>query len=183
MELSKKIKFALWWDRVSDKQKRTPLPVKISREGRSVSRIVISLPEHRKDYDFAGRFILSLNNALGPYSQKILSFIGSGGTRATMGLEMTREYLLYSPQDLNRMGLPSKALKQEASNLRADVLIDLNTEFSPISAVLVRATNILLKVGFYSELGEYYYNILLQKSGNDIMESGFKELHQLLGIK
>lgn len=182
MELSKKIRVALWWDRFRRNRRRMDHPVTISAEGRTINRLIICLPVNRQEYDFSKRFIKSLENALGPFPSMLLKYMGSTEARAGMGLEMRDDFLLYTTQDLNRLGLPSKALSDQAAQLQADALVDLNTEFSPVIASLVAVIPAALKVGFYSERGEYYYNILVRKKGTDLMDSGFKELHQLLGI-
>jgi hypothetical protein len=38
-------------------------------------------------------------------------------------------------------------------------------------------------VGFYSEEGEDYFNVMIRRHGSDLMESGFKEIFQIMGIR
>jgi len=40
-----------------------------------------------------------------------------------------------------------------------------------------------MKLGFYSEEGESYYNIMVRRKGEELAESGFKEIFQILGIQ
>ena len=40
-----------------------------------------------------------------------------------------------------------------------------------------------MKLGFYSEEGEKTYNIMIRRKGEDLAESGFKEIFQILGIE
>jgi hypothetical protein len=42
--------------------------------------------------------------------------------------------------------------------------------------------NAPLKVGFFSDNGENYYNIMIRRHGEELAESGFKEVFQILGI-
>lgn len=152
-------------------------------EGNSIKKILICLPDHRLEYNFFQRFLKSVENALGPYSEKLIFFMGPAKARAGMGLDMKNESVLYTPEDLNRYGLPRTALMERAALIQTDILLDLNSEFSPVNASLSLAVRASFKVGFYTLENKDYYDILLRKRGTDLIDSGFKELHQLLGIK
>jgi hypothetical protein len=60
--------------------------------------------------------------------------------------------------------------------------LDLNQEFSPISATLCGEIVAPLKVGFYSDEGDGFYNIMVRRTGAELAESGFKEIFQILGM-
>ena len=60
--------------------------------------------------------------------------------------------------------------------------LDLNQSFNPISAILCETVNAPLKVGFFSDIGENYYNIMIRRHGEELAESGFKEVFQILGV-
>jgi hypothetical protein len=60
--------------------------------------------------------------------------------------------------------------------------LDLNQEFASASAVISRTVSAPMKMGFYSEEGESYYNIMVRRKGEELAESGFKEIFQILGI-
>ncbi|MEE8437557.1 MAG: hypothetical protein V3S22_04380 [Candidatus Neomarinimicrobiota bacterium] len=183
MEISKKTKVALWWQKkVHRKQGQRSSLISVS-EGNSIKKILICLPDHRRDYDFVLRFLKSVDNALGPFPTKTLLYMGLTRARAGMGLEMKNESFLYTPQELNSFGLPAKPLLERAAKIKTDMILDLNPEFSPVIASLSLVIKAPFKVGFYTEENKDYYNILLRKRGTDLIDSGFKELHQLLGIK
>lgn len=183
MELSRKTKAALWWQKkVRRKQGRKPSLISVSDE-KSIKKIFICLPDHRRDYDFVLRFLKSVDNALGPNPTKSISYMGLTRARTGMGLEMKNESFLYTPQELNSLGLPARPLLERAALIKTDMVLDLNPEFSPVTASLSLFIKAPFKVGFYIEENKDYYNILLRKRGNDMIDSGFKELHQLLGIK
>ena len=93
------------------------------------------------------------------------------------------DFILYSEEDLNRWGLPGKELVNECEKIKVDALLDLNQEFASASATLSRTITAPMKLGFYSEEGESSYNIMVRRKGEELAESGFKEIFQILGIQ
>ena len=63
-----------------------------------------------------------------------------------------------------------------------DAVLDLNQDFSPISATLCAEIIAPIKLGFYSAQGESYYNVMVRRTGEELAESGFKEIFQIIGI-
>ena len=61
-------------------------------------------------------------------------------------------------------------------------MLDLNQEFSLFSAALSQIVSAPLRIGFYSKEGKDYYNIMIRRQGEELAESGFKEIFQILGI-
>jgi len=39
-----------------------------------------------------------------------------------------------------------------------------------------------MRIGFYTEESEQYYNILIDRKGSDYIEKGFLNIQQLLGL-
>ena len=93
-----------------------------------------------------------------------------------------QDFILFSDTDLNRLGLPGKELLWSCQRINVDAILDLNQSFNPISAILCETINAPLKVGFFSDNGENYYNIMIRRHGEELAESGFKEVFQILGI-
>jgi len=63
-----------------------------------------------------------------------------------------------------------------------DAVIDLNLDFDPVSATIVQQSNAPMRIGFYTEESEQYYNILIDRKGSDYIEKGFLNIQQLLGL-
>ena len=63
-----------------------------------------------------------------------------------------------------------------------DAVIDLNLDFDPISATIAQQSNAPMRIGFYTEESEQYYNILIDRKGSDYIEKGFLNIQQLLGL-
>ena len=78
--------------------------------------------------------------------------------------------------------MPGKELIWTCQRIKVDAVLDLNQEFAPISATICSKIIAPLKVGFFSDEGENYYNIMIQRYGTDLVESGFKEIFQIMGI-
>ena len=98
--------------------------------------------------------------------------------KAMVGLMRTD----YTEEDLNKLGLPDKELISECNQIEVDAVLDLNQDFSPISATLCAEIIAPIKLGFYSAQGEDYYNVMVRRTGEELAESGFKEIFQIIGI-
>ncbi len=155
----------------------------LSHNGRGAIRFLIVLPEHTTQSELAKRFILSMRNALGPGGVNQIRILGPANVGNLLNLEDFHDFILYTEADLNHWGLPRKELNWACQRIVVDAVLDLNQEFAPVSATICSAVDAPLKVGFYSEEGEDYFNIMIRRHGTDLMESGFKEIFQILGMR
>ncbi|MBT3477980.1 MAG: hypothetical protein HOA15_04835 [Candidatus Marinimicrobia bacterium] len=183
MEVSKKTKAALWWHRLRKKNNYGTDTFSLSPNGRGVYRFLIILPEHTTQSELAKRFVFSMRNALGPKDINKVQILGPAHVGNLLNLEDFRDFILYTEADLNRWGLPGKKLNWACQRIQADAVLDLNQDFAPVSATICSEVNAPLKVGFYSEEGEDYFNVMIRRHGSDLMESGFKEIFQIMGIR
>ena len=182
MELSKKIKLALWWRKLTIKNSLGVNAMSLSNQGQTPKRFLIVLPEHTRESALAKRFIHSMKNALGPKSENQMRILGPAIVGNLIDLGDFQDFILFSDTDLNRLGLPGKELLWSCQRINVDAILDLNQSFNPISAILCETVNAPLKVGFFSDNGENYYNIMIRRHGEELAESGFKEVFQILGI-
>ena len=182
MELSKKTKAALWWHRLKGKDHLSDQSMALSNRGQSPGRFLIILPEQSIESDLARRFVQTMRNALGPMGVNQMRIIGPAQIGNLLDLSDYHDFILYSENDLNRWGLPGKELIWTCQRIQVDAVLDLNQSFAPVSATLCQTVTSKLKIGFYSEDGEAYYNIMVKRKGEELAESGFKEIFQILGI-
>ena len=182
MEQSKTTQAAFWWYRFRSKHKKNVKSLVVSTKGKSPDRFLIILPEHSTESDLAKRFIASMKNALGPKGADQMKILGTAIVGNLLDLTEFHDFILYSDDDLNRFGLPDKELISTCNKIEVDAILDLNQEFSPISATLCGEIVAPLKVGFYSDEGDGFYNIMVRRTGAELAESGFKEIFQILGM-
>ena len=183
MEESKTTKAAFWWYRFRSKYKRNVKSLSVSTNGKLPDRFLIVLPEHSTESDLAKRFISSMKNALGPKGADQMKILGTTSIGNLLDLTEIHDFILYSEEDLNRWRLPDKELILTCNKIKVDAVLDLNQKFSAISATLCGEISAPLKVGFYSDEGEDFYNIMVRTTGEELAESGFKEIFQILGMK
>ena len=182
MEQSKITKAALWWHRFRNKNKANNKSLGVSNNGEVPKSFLIILPEHSTEADLANRFISSMKNALGPKRSKQIKILGSSVVGNLLDLNEFHDFILYTEEDLNKLGLPDKELISACNQIEVDAVLDLNQDFSSISATLCAEVPAHLKLGFYSDQGESYYNIMVRRTGEELAESGFKEIFQIIGI-
>ena len=182
MEESKTTKAAFWWYRFRSKHKRNVKSLSVSTNGKSPDRFLIVLPEHSTESDLAKRFISSMKNALGPKGADQMKILGTTSIGNLLDLTEIHDFILYSEEDLNRWRLPDKELISACNQIEVDAVLDLNQDFSPISATLCAEIIAPIKLGFYSAQGEDYYNVMVRRTGEELAESGFKEIFQIIGI-
>ena len=90
--------------------------------------------------------------------------------------------ITYSKEHVNRWGLLHKSFLEIIFTSQPEAVIDLNFDFDPISATIVQKSNAPMRIGFYTEESEKYYNILIERKGNEYLEIGFRNIQQLLGL-
>mgnify|MGYP000058860017 FL=1 len=155
----------------------------LSTHGRSALRFLIILPEHTTESELAKRFMFAMRNALGPAGASQIRILGPANVGNLINMEGFHDFLFFTEADLNRWGLPGKELNWACQRIQVDAVLDLNQAFAPISATICSTVNAPLKVGFFSEEGDQYFNVMIQRHGTELMESGFKEIFQILGIR
>jgi hypothetical protein len=183
MAVSKKTKAALWWRRFRTKDNFGTDTFSLSPNARGVYRFLIVLPEHTIQAELAKRFIFSMRKVLGPVGINKVRILGPVQVGNLLNLEDFHDFILYTEEDLNRWGLPGKELNWSCQRIQVDAVLDLNQGFSPVSATLCSTVNAPLKVGFFSEEGEDYFNVMIRRHGTDLMKNGFKEIFQIMGIR
>ena len=155
----------------------------IKKRGKIPISYLIILPEHATESDLAKRFIESMRNALGPRKKRNMKLLGPEIIGNLIDIHEFNDYIFYTDEDLNRWGKPGKELIGACEKIKVDTILDLNQEFAPSSAALSKIISAPMKIGFYSEEGEKIYNIMIRRKGEDLAESGFKEIFQILGIE
>ena len=155
----------------------------IKKRGKIPISYLIILPEHATESDLAKRFLESMRNALGPRKKRNMKLLGPEIIGNLIDIHEFNDYIFYTDEDLNRWGKPGKELIGACEKIKVDTILDLNQEFAPSSAALSKIIRAPMKIGFYSEEGEKIYNIMIRRKGEDLAESGFKEIFQILGIE
>ena len=155
----------------------------IKKRGKIPISYLIILPEHATESDLAKRFLESMRNALGPRKKRNMKLLGPEIIGNIIDIREFNDYIFYTDEDLNRWGKPGKELITACDKIKVDTVLDLNQEFAPSSAALSKVIRAPMKIGFYSEEGEKIYNIMIRRKGEDLAESGFKEIFQILGIE
>ena len=176
-------KAALWWHRIRTRGKSGSNSLSLKKRGKLPIDFLIILPEHATESDLAKRFLDAMKNALGPRKKRNMKLLGPSGIGNIIEINEFEDYILYTEEDLNRWGLPGKELINTRQKIKVDAILDLNQEFATVSATITRTVTAPLKLGFYSEEGEKFYNIMVRRKGEELAESGFKEIFQILGIE
>ena len=176
-------KAALWWHRIRTRSKSGSNSLSLKKRGKLPIDFLIILPEHATESDLAKRFLDAMKNALGPRKKRNMKLLGPSGIGKIIEINEFEDYILYTEEDLNRWGLPGKELINICQKIKVDAILDLNQEFATVSATITRSVTAPLKLGFYSEEGEKFYNIMVRRKGEELAESGFKEIFQILGIE
>ncbi len=155
----------------------------IRKRGKLPISYLIILPEHATESDLAKRFLESMRNALGPRKKRNMKLLGPEIIGNLIDINDYSDYIFYTEEDLNRWGSPGKELIGVCEKIKVDTVLDLNQEYAPTSAALTKKISAPMKIGFYSDEGEKIYNIMIRRKGEDLAESGFKEIFQILGIE
>jgi len=147
------------------------------------SNLLVLLPKTEEQSRVARLFIQSLQNAMGPQGRIQVRYIVKRRNLEYVDPSINDRLITYSDEHVNRWGLPEQSLLEIIFVSRPEVVIDLNFEFDPISAAIVQQSGAPMRIGFYNEENEKYFNILIERKESDYFEDGYLKIQQLLGLR
>lgn len=181
MDLPLKTRMALWWNRPREKS-NGKIGLALRKERYPLSNLLVLLPKNPEHSRLARIFIQSLQNAIGPEGRLSVRYIAMRRNLEFVDSSINDRLITYSNEHINRWGLPYKSFLEIVFSSQPDAVIDLNLDFDPVSATIVQESNAPMKIGFYTEESEKYFNILIERKGSDYLEKGFRNIQQLLGL-
>ena len=181
MNLPLKTRMALWWDRTRNKSNRT-IGLALRKERYPLSNLLVLLPKNPEHSRMARIFIQALQNAIGPEGRIQVRYIAMRRNLEHVDSSINDRLITYSKEHVNRWGLLHKSFLEIIFTSQPEAVIDLNFDFDPISATIVQKSNAPMRIGFYTEESEKYYNILIERKGSEYLEIGFRNIQQLLGL-
>jgi hypothetical protein len=181
MDLPLKTRMALRWN-LSRKKSNSNVGLALRKERYPFSNLLVLLPKKPEHSRMARIFIQSLQNAIGPEGRIQVRYIAMRRNLEFIDSSINDRLITYSNEHINRWGLPYKSFLEIVFSSQPDAVIDLNLDFDPVSATIVQQSNAPMRIGFYTEESEQYYNILIDRKGSDYIEKGFLNIQQLLGL-
>ncbi len=181
MDLPLKTRMALRWN-LSREKSNSNVGLALRKERYPFSNLLVLLPKKPEHSRMARIFIQSLQNAIGPEGRIQVRYIAMRRNLEFIDSSINDRLITYSNEHLNRWGLPYKSFLEIVFSSQPDAVIDLNLDFDPVSATIVQQSNAPLRIGFYTEESEQYYNIMIDRKGSDYIEKGFLNIQQLLGL-
>jgi len=181
MDLPLKTRMALRWN-LSRKKSNSNVGLALRKERYPFSNLLVLLPKKPEHSRMARIFTQSLQNAIGPEGRIQVRYIAMRRNLEFIDSSINDRLITYSNEHINRWGLPYKSFLEIVFSSQPDAVIDLNLDFDPVSATIVQQSNAPMRIGFYTEESEQYYNILIDRKGSDYIEKGFLNIQQLLGL-
>lgn len=181
MDLPIKTRVALWWNRPRKKTNGT-VGLALRKDRYPITNLLVLLPKKPEHSLVARMFIQSLQNAIGPEGRIQVRYIAMRRNLEYVDSAINDRLITYSNEHLNRWGLPQKSFLEIIFTSQPDAVIDLNLDFDPISATIVQKSKAPMRIGFYTEESEKYFNILIDRKGSEYLEKGFQNIQQLLGL-
>lgn len=181
MDLPLKTRMALRWN-LSREKSNSNVGLALRKERYPFSNLLVLLPKKPEHSRMARIFIQSLQNAIGPEGRIQVRYIAMRRNLEFIDSSINDRLITYSNEHLNRWGLPYKSFLEIVFSSQPDAVIDLNLDFDPVSATIVQQSNAPMRIGFYTEESEQYYNIMIDRKGSDYIEKGFLNIQQLLGL-
>ena len=172
---------ALRWN-LSREKSNSNVGLALRKERYPFSNLLVLLPKKPEHSRMARNFIQSLQNAIGPEGRIQVRYIAMRRNLEFIDSSINDRLITYSNEHLNRWGLPYKSFLEIVFSSQPDAVIDLNLDFDPVSATIVQQSNAPMRIGFYTEESEQYYNIMIDRKGSDYIEKGFLNIQQLLGL-
>lgn len=171
---------ALWWNRPKRTMSDPALALRNERD--PISNILVILPKNPEHSAMARIFIQSLQNAVGPKGRMQVRFVTMRQNLEYIDASINDRLITYSNEHVNKWGLLNKSFLEIVFSSKPHAVIDLNQEFDPVSASIVQYSKAPLRIGFYMEEKEKYYNVLIDNKDDNFMDKGLQNIQQLLGL-
>tara|TARA_B100001750_G_scaffold240559_1_gene250557 strand:- start:9 stop:560 length:552 start_codon:yes stop_codon:yes gene_type:complete len=182
MDLPIKTRAALFWMNLFFGTKNTDTALALDKKISELGSVLFLLPAAENYIRVVRIFLQSIHNALGPYPAMKIEYALAKKSLISYGTLVKEPLIVYSSSDLNYWGLPKRELLNKCGKLDLNAAIDLNPEFNPIAVTLMQAAKADVKIGYYSNKAERYYNILIDRKNTDFLERGNRYIIQLLGL-
>jgi hypothetical protein len=86
----------------------------------------------------------------------------------------------YNADDVTKWFTPRSSLVRRMKTMSFDIAVDLNAQFSLVSAFLCKASRAPLRVSFAKERGERFFNVQYQSRGNGKRQRHYQGLVRCL---
>lgn len=182
MELPFKTRFALKWQERKIKWFLRSKQLTISKEKQGISSLLIVLPEVEEQLRIAVYFVQALMNAMGASGPITMRFVGRDFLRNTFEQNMADVFRGYSEVDIDRWGMLKSSALNRILSRHWDAAVDLNPDFNPITTQIVGRSGADLRIGFYDEEKEPFFNVLLERDKDDYIEKGYLRIQKFLGL-
>lgn len=175
-----KTKFALKYYR--RRMRRTDLipTQRMSHNTVGATSILFLLPESPENIRTARHFLKSIKHSIP--DDKEIRYLCNIAVKSEYDSIIEDNLHTYSEDYLTRWGLPQISFVDLLFQDEYDAVADLHAHFNPVTAFLVLRSGAGLRIGFNSEEADHYFNIVLDHSGTDFLEKGYRNLQKVLGI-
>jgi len=92
------------------------------------------------------------------FPQAVLTILAMPGVGASPPPGLNIHIVQVDRKSINFLGLPLRRLKDEVLDIRADVAVDLSSEYNPLSAYLCQISRARISVAFADPQGDLAYN-------------------------
>ena len=179
MEIPIQFRLLLKWKNLFNDLNKSP-KVSISKEGKGVKSVLFLLPESIQEAKLA-HYLVKVDNIEPGYT---FGYVCNEKSKNYYPNSSNVKFMTYRDIDLNYFGtIKSKELLDHIKSINYDALVDLNTNFCAATSMLAFEINSKLKIGFDSIIANKIYTIVLEQNQEGFLESNFKMIKRLLGIR
>jgi hypothetical protein len=143
----------------------------------NAKNVLICLPN---EYDGIKAFFSTIDAIKGifPRSKKKVLLRSSGFDYSKYKEDL--QIIEYGIEEITGFGLPSQSLKNQVLTADTDILLDLNRQMNPVTAVIACASSARLKITFTNPSRDDLYNFLVRILPDQNWENAFKVLFNYL---
>lgn len=182
MDLPFKTRLALKWQGRKLKWFSGSKQLTISNQKGGISSLLILLPELEEQLKIAVYFVQALMNSIGSSGPVTLRFVGRDFLRNTFEQNMADAFRGYSEIDIDRWGMLKSSALNRILSRHWDAAVDLSPDFHPVTTQIIGRSRAHLRIGFYDEEKEPFFNVLLERDKDDYIEKGYLRIQKLLGL-
>ncbi|NQT35077.1 hypothetical protein HQ587_07800 [bacterium] len=120
-----------------------------------VNNCLICWPSEGMDITAADIVLSRLQERFPDAALTVLALPGVG---ASMPSGINAKIIQMNKKSLSVLGLPTKRMRDEVVDIRADVAVDISAEYNPLSAYLCQISRARVSVAFADSRGDLAYN-------------------------
>ena len=173
-----KLRCVILWLRLIRKLRPTKELMAFRKNGSGIKTALIIFPEGQENSRIARYFLKSV------YANKEVDLhflMDIHLYHSFMGTLPTSVHI-YTDEDISWFGLPQPEFVNRVCSGKYHAVVDMHPSFNLVTAYLTYLSKAPIRVGFFGEFSQHFFNVEIDKKGSQFIEKSYLSIQKLLNL-